>query len=72
MQATTVFNPLQVHLLQMFALDKTERGLKELKDVLYQHYSQQMNHRLNLLWDNGSLNQQRLDEIDKMDLHHLS
>lgn len=26
----TVFNPLQVHLLQMFALDKSQKGLDEL------------------------------------------
>lgn len=72
MQATTIFNPLQIHLLQMFALDKSERGLQEMKDVLYQHYSKQMNDRLNTLWDNGSLNQQRLDEINQMDLHQLA
>ena len=35
----TVFNPLQIHLLQMFALDKSQSGLNELKDVLYRHYS---------------------------------
>ena len=72
MQATTIFNPLQIHLLQMFALDKSERGLQEMKDVLYPHYSKQMNDRLNTLWDNGSLNQQRLDEINQMDLHQLA
>ena len=72
MQTTTIFNPLQIHLLQMFALDKSERGLQEMKDVLYQHYSKQMNDRLNTLWDNGSLNQQRLDEINQMDLHQLA
>ena len=72
MQATTVFNSLQIHLLQMFALDQSERGLQELKDVLYQHYSKQMTSRLNKLWDNGSLNQERLDEINQMNLHQLA
>ena len=67
-----VFNPMQIHLLQMFSLDKEEKGLIELKDVLYNYYSKKMNNRLNELWDNGTLNQVRLDEINQMDLHQLN
>ena len=67
----TVFNPLQIHLLQMFALDKSQNGLKELKDVLYRHYSAKMEDRLDALWQSGKLNQERLDEINEMDLHKL-
>jgi hypothetical protein len=66
---TTSFNPIQIHLLKMFELDKSENGLEELKNVLYRHYSEKMNAALNKLWDNGELNQKRLDEINKMDLH---
>ena len=66
-----VFNPMQIHLLQMFSLDKEEKGLIELKDVLYDYYSRKMKNRLNELWDNGTLNQARLDEINQMDLHQL-
>ena len=67
-----VFNPMQIHLLQMFSLDKKEQGLIELKDVLYNYYSKKMNNRLNELWDNGTLDQARLDEINQMDLHQLN
>lgn len=67
----TVFNPLQIHLLQMFALDKSQNGLDELKDVLYRHYSAKMEDRLDTLWQSGKLNQERLDEINEMDLHKL-
>ena len=67
----TVFNPLQIHLLQMFALDKSQNGLEELKDVLYRHYSAKMEDRLDALWQSGKLNQERLDEINEMDLHKL-
>ena len=28
-----VFNPMQIHLLKMFSVDKKEQGLIELKDV---------------------------------------
>lgn len=70
MEATR-FNPIQVQLLRMFELDSSEAGLNELKDVLYQYYSKKMNEGLDALWDSGKLNQQRLDEIAKMDLHKL-
>ncbi len=67
-----VFNSMQIHLLQMFSLDKGEKGLIELKEVLYNYYSKKMNNRLNELWDNGTLDQTRLDEINQMDLHQLN
>ena len=67
-----VFNPIQIHLLQMFSIDKAEQGLIELKDVLYKYYSTKMQNRLNELWDNGTLDQTRLDQINQMDLHQLS
>lgn len=67
----SVFNPMQIHLLQMFAIDKAEQGVVELKEVLYNYYSKKMQNRLNELWDNGTLDQTRLDEINQMDLHQL-
>lgn len=67
----TAFNPIQIHLLRMFELDKSPKGLAELKDVLYKYYSQKMNNALDTLWKSGVLDQKRLDEINKMDLHKL-
>ena len=34
-QQKPVFNPIQLHLLKMFSVDRAEQGLIELKDVLY-------------------------------------
>ena len=62
---------MQIHLLQMFNIDKSQSGLDELKDVLYRHYSARMESRLDALWQSGELNQKRLDEINRMDLHQL-
>ena len=70
MEATT-FNPIQIHLLQMFKVDKSQKGLEELKDLLFSYYSKKMDETLDLLWENGDLDQARLDEINKMDLHKL-
>ena len=72
LRQSPVFNPMQIHLLRMFSVDRAESGLAELKDVLYNYYSKKMQNRLDELWDNGSLDQARLDEINQMDLHQLS
>lgn len=53
----TVFNPIQMHLLKMFSYDKSLKRLEELKEVLYQYYSKQMNEKLDELWDQGTLDQ---------------
>ena len=66
---TTVLTPTQIHLLKMFQYMKTEEELDELKQLLFQYYSQKMDERLNELWDSGVLDQKRLDEINRMDLH---
>lgn len=69
--ATTALNMTQVHLLQMFQIDNSQRGLEELKELLYSYYSKKMDESLNELWDTGVLNQEKLDEINQMDLHKL-
>lgn len=68
---TTVFNPTQIHLLKMFEIDKSEKGLEELKEVLYHYYSKKMKKALDRLWDSGELNQARLDMLNETDLHAL-
>ena len=67
----TVFNPIQIHLLKMFALDDSQSGLEELRDVLYRYYAAQLETQLEEMWQSGELSQQRLDEINNMDLHQL-
>lgn len=68
---TTTLNPTQIHLLRMFSADNTEKGLQELKEVLFNYYYEKMNKSLDELWNSGVLNQERLDEIANMDLHKL-
>ena len=69
--AATALNMTQVHLLQMFQIDSSQKGLDELKDLLYSYYSKKMDESLNELWDSGILNQEKLDEINQMDLHKI-
>jgi len=55
----------------MFSYDKSQEGLEELKEVLFQYYSKRMNTKLDELWDKGILDQKKLDEIAGMDFHSL-
>ncbi len=69
--AGTSFNPVQQHLLKMFAYDGSEERLEEVKEVLAKHFSDLMDKRLNELWDSGTMNQQKLDELRNVDLRKL-
>ena len=69
--AATVLNSTQVHLLQMFQVDDSQKGLEELKELLYSYYSKKKDESLNELLDSGVLDQKRIDEINNMDLHKL-
>ena len=62
-------NASQLHLLQMFAFNKSQEGYQELKNMLYEFYSRKMEILLEEAWQKGDFSQQRLDEIDKLDLH---
>ena len=66
--AATVLNSTQVHLLQMFQVDDSQKGLEELKELLYSYYSKKMDESLNELWDSGVLEQKRLYESNNMEL----
>lgn len=60
---SSVFNPVQRHLLTMFAFDGSEERLKEIKEVLTKYFSQKLDEKMNSLWDSGILNQEKLDEL---------
>ena len=60
---TTAFNPVQQHLLKLFAFDGSEEKLLEVKEVLTKYFSQKLDKRLNELWDSGVLYQDKLDEL---------
>ena len=58
--AATVLNSTQVHLLQMFQVDDSQKGLEELKELLYSYYSKKMDESLNELWDSVCLTRKDL------------
>ncbi len=68
---TTKFNPVQEHLLRMFEFVQSENTLKELKEILFKYYHAKLEQKLDEMWQDGSLDQKRLDAINEMDLHRL-
>ncbi len=67
----SVFNPVQQHLLKMFAYDGSEERLEEVRRVLAEHFGNLMDKRLDELWEDGTLNQKKLDEFRNVDLRKL-
>jgi hypothetical protein len=60
---SATLTPIQSHLLKIFAWDSDETSLLEVKKVLTRHFAKKLDDELDELWDNGQLNQSRLDEI---------
>jgi hypothetical protein len=66
---STVFNPIQIELLRMFERNNSEAELREVQSVISNYYAKKLDAQLDKLWDEGVLDQKRLDEINGMDLH---
>lgn len=60
--ASTVFNPIQQHLLRMFAFDSNEAHLKEIKEVLSKHFAQKVDEEMNVLWEEGKISADTIEE----------
>lgn len=71
MEATSL-NPTQLHLLKMFSFNNSEEYAREIQEVLTKHFQERLDAETDRLWDEGILDQKRLDEINKMDLHKLN
>ena len=63
--ASTVFNPIQQHLLKMFAYDSNEEHLKEIKDVLAKHFAKKVDDEMDALWEEGIINEDVIEEWSK-------
>ena len=71
MEQTVIFNPVQQHLLKMFAFDGSESRLLEVKTVLANYFRKKADECLDALWDSGNLSQAKLDELRHQDLHAM-
>lgn len=60
---TTVFNPIQLHLLQMFSRMKSEEELKELQEVLSEYYFKKVEKRAAEIFKEKGWSQTTLDAM---------
>ncbi len=64
MQTTrSVFNPVQLHILEMFKYCKTDESMEELMNVLSDFYAQKVQKEADRLWDSGQLNGEAIERI---------
>ncbi|MDO4161025.1 MAG: hypothetical protein Q4D41_11265 [Prevotellaceae bacterium] len=66
---STVLTPTQQHLLKLFSFNNSEAYALEIQEVLMRHFQSRLDVEADRLWDEGILDQKKLDEIRKEDLH---
>lgn len=60
-----VFNPVQLHILEMFNYCKTDESMEELKNVLSDFYAQKVQKEADRLWNSGELDGETIEKILK-------
>lgn len=68
-QQPTVFNTAQLYLLDLFASIRSDEELNDIRQLVADYYARKLDVLTEEMWQSGELNQQRLDEINQMDLH---
>ena len=68
MQAATL-TPTQQHLLKLFSFNNSEAFAREIQMVLTKHFQALLDAEADKLWDEGILNQERLDAMRFEDFH---
>ena len=51
MAPSSKLNPVQLHLLELFAGGMTEKELLEIRTLLVQYYSQKVDEELDQIWE---------------------
>lgn len=69
MMNATQITPTQMHLLKLFSFDGSESRALEIKDVLMRYFQSRLDTEADSLWDEGILDQDRLDQLRHKDLH---
>ena len=61
--AQHTFNPIQLHLLEMFNHCNTDSMMDELKDVLADFYARKVQAEADQMWDDGTLDGPAIEHI---------
>jgi hypothetical protein len=60
---STILNPTQLWLLQMFARNGDEERLKELKRVWLEHVRKKADEEIEKVWKEKNMSEEMMDEI---------
>lgn len=63
--------PTQLYLLRVFSHDHSEETAKRIQNLVYQYYQDRMDQELDELWEEGVLDQQKLDEYRTMHIRDI-
>lgn len=61
---TMSINPAQRMIIESFAASRDEDELNDLMDMLRKFYATRLKREMQRLWDNRTLNQEALDNLD--------
>jgi len=61
--------PTQLHLLKIFSHNDSEDYAREVQSVLMRYFQKKLDDESERLWDEGILDQKKLDELRTADLH---
>jgi len=61
--ANTPLNTVQLHLLKVFSVTKSEEGLKELQTVLFDYYRNKLKAQTDEFWKKNNLDNSKMEEI---------
>ena len=69
---TIQLSPAQLTLLESFANIESQAEADELSRVIRDYYARKLDEELDKLWDDGTLDQQKLDELREQHLRTKS
>ena len=66
---SNAITPAQREVLKILSVDHSDEFAREIKEVLTKHFLAKIDAETDRLWNEGVLNQEKLDEIMEEDLH---
>lgn len=64
----TTLNPAQLSLLEMFSSVDSESEAEDLNRLIRDYYAAKLEKELDKIWNDGTLNQDKLDELREVHL----
>ena len=64
-----ILTPTQQHLLKLFSFNNSESYAREIQTILTQYFQSRLDAEADKLWDEGVLNQEKLDSMRYEDFH---